>query len=148
MDALINLLERFTALDIDTITSGIYKKDVVQKFIIELNTEKQIREGLNAEGDILGFYRSFSYAVSKQRISGNKAPFGQVDLYVSGRFFRTFRIIPRTGGFDIEANTSLYGDDFELIYGNVKGLTDESKGLLAIYLVDFIKKAIIKELLR
>lgn len=147
MEELERILTNIANLDEDAILNKVYHKRLVQRFIIDLNTEKQLRLGKNANDDILGFYTSITYSIDKQDILSSKAKFGQVDLFVSGTFYRTFRIIPKPDGFVIEADTDIYDKDFEEIYGNVVGLTDDSKELLLRFLVPFIQEAIRDEIL-
>jgi len=129
MEELIKILTDFSNIDLDELLFDVYSDKEFQRFAININTEDQLRLGLNKEGDLLGEYQSIGYALFKDRLAGRRAPFKIVDLYVSGRFYRTFRINPLKDGFEIEADTDIYqaesGIDFEEQYPGVVGIEEE-----------------------
>jgi len=126
MEELIDILEKFTKLDSDKLLFKVYEQSGFQRFVIDLNTEDQLRLGLDAEGNLLRDYASEEYSFFKESISGRKAPFGIVDLFVSGKLYRTWKMNPLKDGFELIAQTDLYGRDFNDIYGGVIGISDEN----------------------
>jgi len=149
MEVLEKLLRKIVRLDADVIAQQIYQRDVVQKFIIDLNTDKQLREGKNAEGQTLGVYKGVSYSVKKQRQPGRKAPMGVIDLYMKGSFYQSFKVIPKTDGFEIEADMDIHVKDFrekDNIKLPILGLDDENKDVLTSYLIPLMQEAITKAL--
>jgi len=130
-------------LDRDKILFEIWSKPFVQDKIIDLNHE-QLLQGLNGEGEILGFYASREYARFKAGRAGRKAPFGVVDLFLNGDFFDTFRVLPNNRGFVLDAITDLHGWDMEKRYGTqIIKLSNESLQKL----IDFIRPIFIDEAL-
>lgn len=148
MEELIEILEFFVKLDANELLFEIYQQDSFQKFVIDLNTEDQLRLGLDAEGNLLRDYISIGYSLEKDKIPGRKAPFGIVDLFVSGRMYRTWRVNPLKDGFELIADTDLYGPDFNetLGEGGVIGIMDENieklVSLLEESLLDRLNKKI------
>ena len=113
-------------LDRDKILFEMWQDPFVQNFIIDLNHE-QLLNGLNGDGEILGFYASNEYARFKARRASYKAPFGVVDLFLNGDFFNTFRVLPNNRGFVLDAITDLHGWDMEQRYGTqIVKLSNES----------------------
>lgn len=146
MEELIEILETISNIDVDEVLFEVYKKDSFQRFAIDINTEEQLRRGLNREGGILGTYSSIGYALDKDKLSGRKAAFFVVDLFVTGRFYRTFKVTPLKDGFEIEAATDIYGDDFDLIYGKVLGISDENIPNLITFVEDIVLEVLNKRL--
>lgn len=148
MLAIESIAKSVFTLDLNKILYGIYQREDVQRFIIDLNTDKQLREGFNSEGEQVGLYKSLSYARFKEGLSGRKAPNGVVDLFVSGKFYKTFKIKPEQDGFVISAQTDIYdGVDFEEKYGNITGLNEENIKELQVFLVEHIQEEILESIL-
>ena len=63
----------------------------IQQFIIDLNLG-QLAKGENTEGDLIGFYKSFTYASFKQGLPGRVAGFGVVDLNLTGQYYESYVI--------------------------------------------------------
>ena len=146
-ESLRHIANNIASIDINSILNKLWKDTVVQDFILEeLNQDNQLRKGLKSDGGIVGQYVSDAYANFKQARPGRRAPKGIVDLYVTGDFYRTFRVIPINNGFEITANTSLYEDtDFAVKYGDeILGLSQDSILKLQEFLIPLIRQEILK----
>ncbi|MCK5645121.1 MAG: hypothetical protein KAJ19_30250, partial [Gammaproteobacteria bacterium] len=80
-------------------------------------------------------YRNQDYF--EQKKSFGIAPNSLINLRLSGRFYRSFDIIPNSIGFLIDANTNLYPDsgDFVDVYGlDILGLNETNTSKLARHL--------------
>ena len=139
-----------TQLNINVILNEIWADTFVQDFILEeLNQDNQLRKGLKANDEIVGFYQDDNYASLKQRVLRSQAPPGVVDLVVSGEFYRTFEVIPTGTGFTITANTSIYDVDFADKYGQeILGLSPNSIEKLREFLVPMIIEKVFEHLCR
>ena len=126
---------RIAKLNRNEILSEIWRMPEVQDFIINLNTEKQLRIGDLANGQKTPELDP-NYLESKRAIYGrdvNPTPF--TNFRLTGEFYETFDIKVLDNGFLIIANTTIYGRDFIKDYGfDILGLTDESIDELISYI--------------
>jgi hypothetical protein len=131
----------------------IFKKKEVIDYIIELNRYDQIwKDGVDYKNEIIGYYsyasekianiegRSFTYrGETKVKEAGD--PFFLLD---SKSFFDSFDVIVGSKSFKIVADSDT-ADEIERNYGNVLGLTDESKKKFKQFIYDkYFKKNISK----
>lgn len=123
------VLNNIKKLDHIEILVKVLNKREVKKFIIFLNTEKQLRLGLDSKDDILGLYKSFSYA-SEKKSAGGRAPFGVIDLHVDGDYYKTYKVtVFNNGDFEITSNTVKPDRNLRDIVGisqNIEGLTEKN----------------------
>ena len=84
-----DLAQRARAINIP----DLKRKAVTNKgtLLVELQ-RKQIRQGVNAKGGILGSYRSDSYSAFKQTLSTYQARPGVPDLYLRGDFHKGIKM--------------------------------------------------------
>lgn len=138
------ILRNIKKLDHIEILVKVLNKKEVKDYIIFLNTDNQLRLGLDSKGDILGFYKSFTYASEKKSVGG-RAPFGVIDLHVDGDYYKTYKVdVFNNGDFEITSNTVKPDKDLRNIQGisqNIEGLTNENFTLF----IEFIKPLYIKE---
>ena len=133
-----NLQRNLTQINTDKIFKTVWSEPLVQDFIIDLNTNQQLRKGKTASGDDVGQYRSEVYALAKQLLPGREAPEGVVDLVVTGTFYSTFDIIVTNKGFEIQAQTDIYDFDFINLYGpDILGLSQENINKLVVFIFPF-----------
>lgn len=140
MGDLRRILNNMERLDQTKILVAVLRRPEVKNFIIELNTEKQLAFGLDSKGEPVGFYKSFAYASQKKR-KGGKAPFGTIDLKVTGDYYKTFMVDILTGGdLIIDSDTQKPDRDLRDIQGitkDIEGLTEESLDSLVIFMIPF-----------
>ncbi len=137
MDEINDLLKRVQKVEegINEIILLAVKKN--EKFVLELNVEKQLYQGLNAKGEQI----RPKYAKSTIKRKKKKGqPYNRVTLKDEGDFYEGFFVEYEGDGF------SLHGDDYKtrhLIkrYGrDVFGLNDKSiDDLIEMIKEDFIK---------
>jgi len=138
LDSLVNLQKNLSRLNTNKIFRAVWSNTLVQDYIINLNTEQQLRKGINSDGDQVGEYRNDAYAAAKQLLPGREAAEGVVDLVVTGTFYSTFDIKVTNKGFSINANTNLYDFDFINRYGeSIIGLTQENQHKLVTFIFPF-----------
>jgi len=96
-----------------------------EKPLVDIN-RKQMQVGKNAEGQIIGAYRSTSYAKFKKQM-GSKAPYRAVDLLLTGNFQKD--MILETDDKDYQIlSTDEKTDDLVSKYGDVIfGIAPENK---------------------
>lgn len=137
------LLDNIIALNESQIINEVLSIKEVQEFIIDLNTEGQLREGFNSLGaslsDIGGEYSLLTLKISRSKGRPKKSR-SIVDLHDEGDLYRSFRIIIKPKSFVITADTDKGDTDLLQRYGkDVLGLTDEHLQLV----IDELKEKII-----
>lgn len=137
------LLNNVNNLDLNDVFLSMWKRNDVQDYIIELNTEGEQTSqlyslGVDSLGNKLGEYSGFTKNI--------KASKGQridhITLKDTGEFYGSFKITPNNKGFRISANP--FKDDSNLFddFGvDIVGLTKENVKLL----LDFIEPMFSKE---
>lgn len=135
MDKLKRFLERFKKLQIDSIMKNILDRREIQMLILEYN-KQQLREGKDIEGRSLSSINPYEESYADLQNSTT------VDLNVTGKFYDTFDVRVYDNGFEIIADTDLYGVDFRKVYGNILGLDDRNLNKLE----DILKPHVIEEI--
>jgi len=120
------------SVDPDSIFKTVVSSQKVQQLIIDTIQQDQLFQGIDGTGreltDIGGFY-SRSYAEFKSNIG---LPSGRVTLFLTGDFYRTFKINTGKGYFEVEADTIKDGVDLQIRWGDdLLKLTDESHNKIA-----------------
>ncbi len=152
-----NLAKKISKLDQGEIFVEVFKKQDAQEFIIKLNTFDQIYEqSIQADGAAVvstnstpGFYSKTTEELNKGVTFtylglGHQKVFGDTyTLFESGEWFRSFHVVLKDGFFEITADPQKEdGNLFEKYGQDIYGLTDESIGKLA----EFILPEVIKEI--
>ena len=152
LTAIDNLLKAFGKLDKDSLLQKVFKDSTsLQQDIIALNTEDQLYEkGITSDGVSLGTY-------SESTINGTKGwegkkqknqPYDHVTLKDTGEFYSTFKFKTESGDFIISADTVKPSQDLAETYGNIIGLTQQNKMVVAGWVkapfVDQMRKAVWK----
>ena len=136
------ILNNVKTLDQVEILVDVLNRKDVQDYIIFLNTENQLRFGVDSENIQLGTYRSLSYASFKQGVSGRKAGFGVVDLKLSGDYYKTFLVdVLANGDFIIDSNSVKDDKDLRLYSQDLEGLNEKNFDLF----IDFIQPLYVQE---
>ena len=134
-EALRDKARRIKSIKINKLLKEVWSDPFTQDFIINLNTNEQLFFGLKSDGTTLPPYRNQDYF--EQKKSFGLAPNSLINLRLSGRFYRSFDIIPNSVGFLIDANTNIYPDsgDFVDVYGlDILGLNETNTSKLARHL--------------
>lgn len=141
-ESIANLLERVQDVEknMNEIVLSVVKKN--EKFVLELNLQKQLYNGLNGKGESI---RPKYSAVTIKRKKKKRQPTDRVTLKDEGDFYQGFFVEYGTDEF------SLQGDDFKtrfLIkrYGKgIFGLSDDSlNDLIKMIEEDFINVVKVK----
>jgi len=151
--AIFDLIDKVKSLDVNKIAVFCYYDKDIQRLILRANRIEQLAEGLNTEGEIIGYYKSGSVFesdsktytfenISVQKIEGE--PYNFID---SGAFMRSFEMVVYPDGFSIIADTDKGEDDLAIKYKNLLGLTDDNKEQLAQAMVPLFIEQIRKTLL-
>lgn len=134
-EALRDKARAIKSIGIDKLLREVWGDPLTQDFIIQLNTEEQLFFGLRSDNSTLPPYRNQDYFEQKQ--SFGLAPNSLINLKLSGRFYRSFDVIPNSIGFLIDAKTNLYPDsgDFVDVYGlDILGLNEINTSKLTRHL--------------
>lgn len=150
------IIRNTKALKVDAIFVRIVKESEVKKLIIKLNKIEQLfKQGIDAEGDVIGEYSAYTEFVNKGRTfsiegtSRTKKAGNPIILYDSGDFYRSFKVKVYKDGFTITSNDDINGTILSQKFGEkIMGLTDESIGTLTQEIkpkfILEVKKAILK----
>ena len=96
-----------------------------QEAILDINRE-QLQHGINADNEPVGFYRSISYALDKNR-RNPLAGYGVVDLKDTGAFYKSFKLTIVGNKWTITA-TDVKAISLEAKYSpKIYGFTEENK---------------------
>ena len=131
---LVRLAEVLGKLSANDLLFRVLSRDDVQAFIINLNTEDQLKtKNQDALGVKLSSNDPFGgYSITTQYLKNTTAD--KVTLYES------FVVIPyRNASFDIESNTSIHGEDLRERWGaNIEGIDSQNFIRLNVYLEEKI----------
>jgi hypothetical protein len=143
------LLANVQRIDLNDVFLAMWKRNDVQDYIIELNTEgedtSQLFElGIDSEGKSLSDSSLFGgYSPFTKQIKASKGQrIDHITLKDTGEFYKSFKVTPNKNGFRISANpnkddSNLF-DDFGV---DIVGLTKEN----VLKLLDFIEPMFSKE---
>jgi len=127
---------------------AIFTQEVVQNYIVELNTEGQLKFGILSDGDILPNYSE----VSQDLFGKEDIP---IQLFDTGAFWKSFDVFNVTNTeFFIDADdekTDENGDTtylFERYGEDVAGLTPKSIELLTKFVIPKIQQYVIAKILQ
>lgn len=152
---LLNLTSNVKSLDVNQIGVSVFIRPDIKQFILRLNRVEQLYEqGLDVNDRIIGVY---SYTTAK--LAGEESYIfnGLVSvkragepytLFDTGEFYESFQVNIIKGGFTISANT-LKPDGQDLIrFGEILGLTQQSKNELSEamlpYIIESAREALLK----
>lgn len=149
MEALKELARRIRRLKMATAMRSILKDRDLQDFIVELNTEGQLFEGIDSTGESLqeigGEYRERTK--SRKRRKGQ--PTERVTLLDTGDFYASFMVDAGQDGFEIVADTLKEDEDLQDRWGReLLGLTDYNENLLAVKIIPLLRLYILEKILR
>ena len=117
----------------------VFQNKQLQSLVLHLNKEGQLRLGKQATGVNLP-----TYSIATQVISGGKKKAGTpYTLYDTGEFYQSFDLLVSENGITIEADTKKPDKDLEE-YGDILGLTDESRQILISEILPFMRELLLK----
>lgn len=120
----------------------VLKEADTKEFIIKLNQNQILIDGETVDGYNIGTYSLVTELLNQGRtfringVTKTKKAGSNMFLFDTGYFYRSFKVILQGDGFIIRADDST-GKDKPLSdsYGEIIGLSDESKTKLAEYLL-------------
>jgi hypothetical protein len=139
-----DLCKQFIGLSIDEIAYKVATRQDFQQEVIRINTQLQLYDkGQDSEGTLLSAIGGSYSPVTIEIKRAKGQPFDRVTLKDTGDFYKSFRVIPFKGGFEITAdpikdNTNLFKEWGE----DIIGIQDENKHLLAQKYVEAIFKKV------
>lgn len=139
MQSVNNLINKIRAFDINLIYVNVFSLQVVQDFVIDLNTQNQLfDENVGSENVLLPMYSP---------ITMNLKPDGYPDRFTlndTGDFYDSFRLEIGSNYFLIAADGNKEDENILDKYSDFKvlGLTEDSKELLVDFIKPFIKQEI------
>jgi hypothetical protein len=149
MEALKELLRKFTKLDQKKMWYEIMSKPQNKQYVINLIQRDQLRaKGVNEFNKVIGYYSPLTQMINPKKKAGS-----HYTLEDTGAFFRSFYVKVGKTYIEIDANSLKFDEETGEItdlfkeYGTgIIGLTDESKTKLANRIV-IDAKVILKNLL-
>lgn len=149
------LAENTINLDVNEISVSVFQIPEIKQFIIRLNRVEQLyNEGLDVNDRVIGTY-SYTTALMAGEESyifnglvSTKKLGEPYTLFDTGQFYDSFRVDIKKDGFVIVANT--VKDDGDLVdkFGEILGLTDNSKDELGQKMLPFLQSAIRESILK
>lgn len=135
---IIDVAELMANISPARVLRDVLGKPEVQQYIIELNTEGQLLEGVNSLGVKLSTIGG-NYSVRTMKLKGLTDP-TKVNLFDTGDYYKSFIIVPlNSGDFVIKSDPIKEDNNLEKRYGkDLEGLTNENLEKLNIYLEDKI----------
>jgi hypothetical protein len=153
-ERLIRVLNRTKFITANELSLSVFVVPDIKRLIVRLNTVDQLyNQGIDVNDKIIGTY---SYLTALQTGEEHYIYNGLVSvkkvgepytLYESGEFYESFKVLIKDGGFVISANT-MKGDKDLMDYGDILGLTTESKYELSRKMLPFLRAALRKYLLK
>ena len=140
-----DMKERAKELNLDVILSFVFSNQDVKDFVVNLNTNEQLFEGIDGTGTSLQSIggRYSDATIAYKRTEGQ--PFNRVTLKDTGSFYDSFTIGYENGGkVVISADTIKEDTDLRERWGdNLLGLTDESIDSLFFFIAPLIEEFIL-----
>ena len=117
----------------------VLRRPDVQAFIINLNTEDQLKANNENSLGVKLYQIGGEYSVETLILKGIRNP-KKVTLYDTGAYYETFAIIPLINGdFEIQSNSSIHGEDLKDRWGDeIEGLTPKNLVKTNLYLEEKI----------
>lgn len=151
LSAIDDLLKRFGKLDHDSLMKKVMSNSSMQQDIIDLNTQNQLYEkGITADGIYMGDY-SASTIEGTGRFKGKKQKeqrYDHITLSDTKETYESERVVVSSTGILLKMDTTIHGVDLQKEFGNIVGLTTESKSIMFGWLkgpfVNEMRKAVFK----
>lgn len=153
-DRLTDVLKNIINLSEDELNVSVFHIPEVRQFIVRLNRVEQLyTQGLDANDKVIGTY-SYTTALEAGEntyifngIVSHKTYGEPYTLYESGEFYESFRVIVKGDGFVITANTAKPDGDLTQ-FGEILGITQESKNELSIKMLPLLRDILREEMLK
>jgi hypothetical protein len=148
-----NMLKRIKKAKANDLSLSVFVLPEIKQFIIRLNRVEQLyKEGLDVNDKVIGTY-AWTTAMSKgeqtytfEGIASVKKYGEPYTLFDTGSFFESFNVVFKKDGFVITADTEKPGKDL-MEYGEILGLTAESKDELSKKMLPFLQESLREYLL-
>lgn len=134
LGALKSLVKNTRKLDENRFVNSALSNSQIQYDILELNRQDQLYEqGITADGKSMGDYAPFTlrYKIEEAGKMGRDTRTDHITLKDTGEFYSTFRFKKGKDEFIIAADTIKDGTDLIEREGNILGLTNENKAVVA-----------------
>lgn len=132
----------------ERILSEVLRRPEARNFIIKLQ-EEQLRFGIRGDGSEMPPSNP-NYVDSVRRREGfNQKPTFKINLLNTGRFYDTIDVIYGRALFEIVADMSIYGENFQSLYGDgrpILGLNEESLNDFVEFIYPMFREEVIKQL--
>ncbi len=148
-----NLLKKVKKVKPDELSLSVFILPEIKQFIIRLNLVDQLyNEGIDANDKIIGtysymtgIYKGEEHYIYNGLVSVKK--YGEpYTLFDTGVFYESFNVVYKKGGFVITADTEKPDKDL-MDYGEILGLTTDSKNELSKKMLPFLQKSLREYLL-
>lgn len=151
---LVKMLNNIKKLDENQLCVKVFILPEIKQFIVKLNLVDQLyTEGVDVNDRVIGTY-SYLTAIKNGEehfiyngLVSVKKPGEPYTLYDTGEFYQSFSVKVDKTGFTIEADTVKPDKDL-LDYGDIIGLTNDSKEKLSKKMLPFLQKVLREEILK
>lgn len=142
--ALFDIINRTKQLNVNKVAFFVFQNNEVQKIIIDLNRIDQLLyNGELPDGSLLPTYkRNYNNLATFEGKSVTKEQGQPYTLLDTGDFYRSFKVIVNSQGFEITANDEKENGTLEEMYAKgskILGLTDESRVKLSNEIIPYIR---------
>lgn len=155
-EALTNMISNIKLLGNkqNELSISVFKIPEIKLFIIRLNLVDQLyTQGLDSNDKVIGTY-SYTTAIKNGEehyiyngLVSQKVYGEPYNLYETGEFYDSFKVIVDATGFVISADTIKPDKDL-MDYGEILGLTPESKDELSEKMLPFLRAAFREAILK
>jgi len=143
LNDLVQIAEALSKIKASVILRRVLRRPDVQSFIINLNTEDQLKKRNENSLGVKLYQIGGEYSVETLIIKGVRDP-KKITLFDTGDYYESFAVIPLINGdFEIQSNSTIHGDDLKDRW------SDEIEGLNKINLAKvniYISEKIIEEI--
>ena len=146
------MIENAKALSLEGAFRYTLSDKSITDYIIQLNTDEQLFEGVDSQGRQVGTYSEYTEKLNQGQSFGGKAKIAGEPwfFYDTGGFFNSFYIKVEKDSFVIIATDA---DKMQDLFGDIEsidiliGLTPESRELLKVEILPKIREYVLKQLL-
>ncbi len=152
-ERLTDLIHNVKKISANELSLSVFVIPEIKQFIIRLNLVDQLyTQGIDVNDKIIGTYSYMTALMAGEEhyiyngLVSVKKKGEPYTLYDSGEFYDSFKVVIKKGGFVIEANTVKPDKDL-MDYGEILGLTEESKYELSQKMLPLLRKSLRQYLL-
>lgn len=148
-----DMIARLKKVSANTLSVSVFIQPEIKTLILRLNRVDQLySKGVTADDQIIGVYSFLTGTITRdqtytyQGIQSTKKYGERFTLYDTGEFYESFRVVVTKTGFIITADAQKPDKDL-MEYGELLGLTPESRDELSEKMLPLLRESLRKTLL-